>query len=237
MVKDLKGYREKGDGRIGSPGWLILVVSHVAVLLVGLFLGYWVGDRFASVSSAHKTLSREVQSEKDAGSELAADKGKELPPEAVSKRERKKLPASSPEQPKKEPEFTFFESLQKEEIPTAGAETKVGEAKKTEVPGSEGSEIRKRSGKPARKLSSRVYYVQVSSFREESKARDLAERLRGRGYPARVVPGVINDRGIWYRVRMGPFGNKSEADERVTAVKKIEKVEPFILHEKREKGS
>lgn len=49
------------------------------------------------------------------------------------------------------------------------------------------------------------YTVQVISYPDEASADGFASGLRSRGYHAFVVSAEIEDRGTWYRVRIGPF--------------------------------
>ena len=62
------------------------------------------------------------------------------------------------------------------------------------------------------------------------------EDLRGKGYRAEVVSKVLINRGIWYRVRMGPFGDQREAHKKMAAIKRSEKLEPIIQSERRQEG-
>ena len=48
VVKDAKGYWSKRNEKARSPGWFILVISHMAVLVVGISFGHWIGGRFAN---------------------------------------------------------------------------------------------------------------------------------------------------------------------------------------------
>lgn len=56
-----------------------------------------------------------------------------------------------------------------------------------------------------------IYTVQVASFKSESDARDLAEGLKSRGYPAFVKRAEIPRMGTWHRVRIGAFRTIGEA--------------------------
>lgn len=237
MVKDLKGYRENGDGKAKSPGWFILVISHLAIFVVGLSLGHWMGERFATVSSPQKTVSREVPFEKDKTHASRARGEKQVPPKASGKDETARSSLGPPDRPEKEPRFTFYDSLQKEYVPATEPSTEAEETKKVEA--SKGTSpttpgIRKGPRESTLGSSSLVYYVQVASFREEERARRLASHLMERGYSAGVSKAVL-DSGIWHRVRVGPFENQRAANEKAAAIKKSEKLRPFILSEKLER--
>lgn len=49
------------------------------------------------------------------------------------------------------------------------------------------------------------YQLQVSSFKTEKEAEGFAAALRRRGHKAYIEPANVKGRGLWYRVRVGPF--------------------------------
>jgi cell division septation protein DedD len=49
------------------------------------------------------------------------------------------------------------------------------------------------------------YQLQVSSFKTQPEADAFALALRRRGHKAYVEPAQVKGRGLWYRVRVGPF--------------------------------
>ena len=49
------------------------------------------------------------------------------------------------------------------------------------------------------------YQLQVSSFKTQPEADAFAAALRRRGHKAYVEPANVKGRGLWYRVRIGPF--------------------------------
>lgn len=55
------------------------------------------------------------------------------------------------------------------------------------------------------------YQLQVSSFKQESDAESFATALRRRGHKAYVQKANVKGRGVWYRVRIGPFRYKRSA--------------------------
>ena len=61
---------------------------------------------------------------------------------------------------------------------------------------------------PARKGE---YTVQVSAFQSSRDARSFAGKLESKGYKPFVVTSDINERGTWYRVRIGRFVTADEA--------------------------
>jgi len=69
---------------------------------------------------------------------------------------------------------------------------------------------------PQSRLSSPVaaenYYLQVGSFRSHAEADNLKARLAFLGMVASVQSVDLADRGVWYRVRVGPFMQKTQVD-------------------------
>ncbi len=55
------------------------------------------------------------------------------------------------------------------------------------------------------------YTIQIGSFKTEEEAKEIAESLISKGYPAFVTTGQIPGKGTWYRVRIGTFKTIKEA--------------------------
>ncbi len=56
------------------------------------------------------------------------------------------------------------------------------------------------------------YQLQVSSFKKQEEADGFADALRRRGHKAHVEKANVKGRGVWYRVRIGPFKYKRSAE-------------------------
>jgi len=58
------------------------------------------------------------------------------------------------------------------------------------------------------------YAVQVGAFRSESKAEGFVNKWKDRDYPSTYIVKVGNeaDGDVWFRVRVGFFGNKADAE-------------------------
>jgi len=64
---------------------------------------------------------------------------------------------------------------------------------------------------PTAAAPGQAFTVQVSAVKSEEEARRMVDRLRQRGYAARVEATATLDKSIWYRVRMGEFPTKESA--------------------------
>jgi cell division septation protein DedD len=56
-----------------------------------------------------------------------------------------------------------------------------------------------------------AYQLQVSSFKTQAEADAFVLVLRRRGHKAYVEPAQVKGRGLWYRVRVGPFKYRHSA--------------------------
>lgn len=63
------------------------------------------------------------------------------------------------------------------------------------------------------------FFLQAGSFRKNDEAENLKARLALLGLFATVQPIDLADRGMWYRVRVGPFNNRTDADRANVSLK------------------
>ena len=60
--------------------------------------------------------------------------------------------------------------------------------------------------------------MQVNAVPDERAAKVWVDRLRSKGYNAYMTE--VNDKGkLWYRVRVGRYGTREEADKMVDSLK------------------
>jgi cell division protein FtsN len=69
-------------------------------------------------------------------------------------------------------------------------------------------ESAKQAGKPGAPKES--YFLQVGSFPNPSDADNLKARLALMGMEANVEPANVAGKGVWYRVRLGPYTRVDE---------------------------
>ena len=63
------------------------------------------------------------------------------------------------------------------------------------------------------------FTVQVGSFPDEAQARERVNRLKAAGFDGRVVAAQIPNRGTWYRVQAGRFGDRDAAGRYGSAIR------------------
>jgi cell division septation protein DedD len=73
------------------------------------------------------------------------------------------------------------------------------------------------------------FQLQVASFKEPADAQKLVEDLRRRGHRAYSQAAQVPERGIWHRVRVGPFKTKFEAMKYRSEFERVERVSPFVV--------
>jgi outer membrane protein TolC len=55
------------------------------------------------------------------------------------------------------------------------------------------------------------YAVQIAAYKKEEEAKKIAENLKSKGYPTSIKTTQNPGKGCWYRVKIGPFKTKEEA--------------------------
>jgi len=73
------------------------------------------------------------------------------------------------------------------------------------------------------------FQLQVASYRDQADADRLVEDLRKRGHRAFRQAAYVPERGLWQRVRIGPFKTKFEAAQYKTKFEASERLTPFLV--------
>ena len=73
------------------------------------------------------------------------------------------------------------------------------------------------------------YSVQVGSYPSMSEASTKVEEWRTKGYPSFMMIADISDRGRWYRVRIGGFGTKEDAQKYLEKFKENEGIDGIVV--------
>jgi cell division protein FtsN len=71
---------------------------------------------------------------------------------------------------------------------------------------------------PSVATSKEMYFVQAGAFQNVGDAEKLKAKLAFSGFEASIQTANIPDKGVWYRVRLGPYNN-GEAGKAVVALK------------------
>jgi cell division septation protein DedD len=73
------------------------------------------------------------------------------------------------------------------------------------------------------------FQLQVASFKEVNEADKLVAELRQRGHRAFRQAAYVPERGLWQRVRIGPFKTRLEAQKYKAQFERSERVAPFLV--------
>jgi cell division septation protein DedD len=197
--------------RKAVAGWVI-VVFIISGWMFGV--GVMVGRGTAPIGFDLDQLKRSIDSLKKAGQQ-----------------EPKGGPKGPTSEMKNKTDLGFYESLPKRrddadmpniaELPPAAAKPEPAPPKPVEPPAAAKPE--KPAAPPAPPVAAapappaappapgKPLTVQIAAVKSEGEARQLAERLRQKGFAPYVEPISIPDKGVWYRVRMGEFPSKEFA--------------------------
>lgn len=72
------------------------------------------------------------------------------------------------------------------------------------------------------------YALQVTALRERGEAEAVAKRLSAKGYAAYVITPQENSAPKYYRVRIGKFQTRREAEDIASKLQKEEQIKPWI---------
>jgi DedD protein len=73
------------------------------------------------------------------------------------------------------------------------------------------------------------FQLQVASFKDQNEADKLVDDLRRRGHRALRQAAYVPGRGLWHRVRIGPFKNRFEANRYKGEFERNERMTPFLV--------
>ena len=80
---------------------------------------------------------------------------------------------------------------------------------------------------PKKKIGS-AYTIQAAAVKKMEDADRLVAKLKKKGYPAYRAIGKVPQKGIWFRVRVGQYPSRSEANKTLQKLKKLG-LKPIIV--------
>ncbi|MCM2265560.1 MAG: SPOR domain-containing protein, partial [Desulfuromonadales bacterium] len=63
------------------------------------------------------------------------------------------------------------------------------------------------------------FVVQIAATKDQAEARRLVDKLKGKGFATSSERADLGAKGIWYRVVVGPYGDKATADKAASQLK------------------
>ncbi len=73
------------------------------------------------------------------------------------------------------------------------------------------------------------HMLQVASYRDRDSAARLLGELTAAGYTGTVVRADLGDRGVWFRVRVGPYGTEAAAGQALERLTQERKLKGFVV--------
>lgn len=185
------------DNKSAAPG------KSGSSLLTGILIGMVIGVGMAAGLAWYimKSPSPFVQKELMV-TKPPADIAKQVPPTGTA---APNVPtAASGVAADGKPRFEFYKVLTDKQDAVAAAPAK--SAKPADKP--QPAKPQTAEGKPA--SANEPYFLQAGSFSNADDAEKLKARLALLGIEASTQTATIPDKGVWHRVRMGPYKNADE---------------------------
>ncbi len=180
--------------------------------LLGLFIGIALGLALAAAVAFYVMKGGNPYQAPVAGKDAAREPGREpaktarADPGAIEKPRfdfYKILPGI--EEPKVQTKASERPAPDKATVERAIAPEKPADKALAKVEDRTGAEPPSRAAKPSER-----FWLQAGSFAAESDAENLKARLALAGWEATVQSATLPDKGIRYRVRLGPYDNTDE---------------------------
>ena len=86
---------------------------------------------------------------------------------------------------------------------------------------------------PARTSDNSEYYIQVASFKNRADAESLRAKLALQGIVALTQAREVADKGLFYRVRLGPYQNQRVAKNERSKLQQMGH-DPFVYRQSKE---
>ena len=110
---------------------------------------------------------------------------------------------------------------------TPKADTKKGPSLKS-ISKTKAKDKKKTSAASTKKPAGPVYTVQAASVKNATDADRLVAKLKKKGFPAYRSLGKVPEKGIWFRVRIGKYNSRTEANKTLNKLKKLG-LKPIII--------
>jgi DedD protein len=141
--------------------------------------------------------------------------------------------AAGTEGAKSKDDLTFYNTLTKTPEAKQAAETKaeekkaektakVAESRAERAPAAVEPEIKAQAMENGEtKTNDKGWSVQANSYPDAKSATDLVDRLKNKGYNAFVTEANVKGK-VWFRVRVGRFGSREEAEKTAAVLRSNE---------------
>jgi cell division protein FtsN len=209
-----------------SPNLMLLMVLAGIIFSIGFATGWY----FSQQSAKRAFRAAIEQQSLESSNPKKQSEQPQQPPVAPPQVTPAAAPTQQPQQaaPTGQVPLSFFETLpkgQKQAVLGSGINEKPKPAQPaaTQPPQTVKTPLKTADAKSA---GSAGYLVQVAAFNSSKEAENAKTKLSAKGYSATVVEINLNDKGTWYRVRIGRHLDKEAASEIVNRLGGSAKVLP-----------
>jgi len=233
--------KTRSERRMEKKQALLLLILVLVVSLASFTLGVIVGQR-----GAERDLSMKQQAAEQV---LVAKLPARAEPPVAVKTTTQAVSRPLTDTPAEEPKLTFYDDLAKEsnaplgsginlppqekplvaQPPIALPDAPIAVKEATKVATLAESTIDSQSMSVQPKVTPQgSYSVQVGSFAAAVDAGKMKKMLLDKGYPAFTVEADLGKKGLWYRVRLGPYADNDAARAMQLLVEKQDKIKGFV---------
>ncbi len=164
-------------------------------MLAGVLIGLFIGLAAAIGVAIYINKSPSPFVAKDKPAEPPAAQAQPAAPDAPAKSAAPQDGQPAKPAEKEKQRFEFYDILQGKEAPVTEQEVKASAARQ-----------------PTGKLKEN-YFLQAGAFQTDGEADNLKAKLALMGVEAVIQTANIPDKGIWHRVRVGPFATIEELNQ------------------------
>jgi cell division septation protein DedD len=189
--------------------FMAATVVSVVIFLCGVLVGR--GVRTGQSEAAQTTTAA-----------VGPDAGASRSPEAAPV-----TPSSETPPPAPPDELSYYNRLQGEGTPPENLKPAESERRPSPPPAEAAAAAA--VAESAAEPQGAGFAVQVAALRERREADSVVQRLIGKGYPAYVLAPAKGAPAAVYRVRVGKFKDRREAEEAATRLEKEEQFKPWIV--------
>jgi cell division protein FtsN len=204
----MKDYEERSyyDIQLTNKQIIVLFIAGLAILALVFFLGLMVGKSYSE--------AKIVQKDKPAETMVS-----ELPP-----KETKPVPEQNTSKPKKEYEFYKLKEAEPQAPEKQPAIITPAEQEKPEKQGE--SSVVKQTQPPSKTIieSGKYFTLQVFALKDKNAVTKKENDFKKKGYSVNVISA-----GGLYKIRIGKFVNRDEADKFKKSFEQNEKLTAMIV--------
>lgn len=232
---EIKQRRRPPDGRYNSNAFgdgklALIIVGGAFVAVLSLLFGIQIG-RNLGADEVLKLTQVEPQPEADPAEVEEIFSEQEESPEITFYTELKQItpeiatdPEPSAEATESAPSAVSLNASEDKKLPKTSEDENSTNARRVVGPT---PPVQETENVHEADKSKNSYTIQIGSFKKRTAAEALAEDVRSKGLQAEIVQASL-DKGVWYRVRIGDFNSRKEADVHLQKKLKSLEIEGFV---------